>query len=212
MNSIIFDMDGVIFDSEKAVFGLWKELAEKYGFPDIDEVYKRTVGVNSDSTRKIFFDHYGPDFPFDEYLREESQMYHSRYDDGRLPLKPDIERVLEYIKNRGYKIAIASSTRAELVKRQIENAGLIEYFDVIVGGDMVTRSKPHPDIFLEAAERLDAIPEETYVIEDSFNGIRAAHAGGFIPVMVPDMLPPDDEMKTKASFIFDTLREVESIL
>lgn len=212
MNSIIFDMDGVIFDSEKAVFGLWKELAEKYGFPDIDEVYKRTVGVNSDSTRKIFFDHYGPDFPFDKYLREESQMYHSRYDDGRLPLKPDIERVLEYIKNRGYKIAIASSTRAELVKRQIENAGLIEYFDVIVGGDMVTRSKPHPDIFLEAAERLGAIPEETYVIEDSFNGIRAAHAGGFIPVMVPDMLPPDDEMKTKASFIFDNLKEVESIL
>lgn len=212
MNSIIFDMDGVIFDSEKAVFGLWKELAEKYGFPDIDEVYKRTVGVNSNSTRKIFFDHYGPDFPFDEYLREESQMYHSRYDDGRLPLKPDIERVLEYIKNRGYKIAIASSTRAELVKRQIENAGLIGYFDVIVGGDMVTRSKPEPDIFLEAAARLGAIPEETYVIEDSFNGIRAAHKGGFIPVMVPDMLPPDDEMKTKASFIFDTLREVESIL
>jgi HAD superfamily hydrolase (TIGR01509 family) len=212
VNSIIFDMDGVIFDSEKAVFGLWKELAEKYGFPDIDEVYKRTVGVNSDSTRKIFFDHYGPDFPFDEYLREESQMYHSRYDDGRLPLKPDIERVLEYIKNRGYKIAIASSTRAELVKRQIENAGLIEYFDVIVGGDMVTRSKPHPDIFLEAAERLGAIPEETYVIEDSFNGIRAAHAGGFIPVMVPDMLPPDDEMRDKANFIFDNLKEVESIL
>ncbi len=212
MNSIIFDMDGVIFDSEKAVFGLWKEIAEKYGFPDIDEVYKRTVGVNSDSTRKIFFDHYGPDFPFDEYLREESQMYHSRYDDGRLPLMPDIERVLEYIKNRGYKIAIASSTRAELVKRQIENAGLIEYFDVIVGGDMVTRSKPHPDIFLEAAERLGAIPEETYVIEDSFNGIRAAHAGGFIPVMVPDMLPPDDEMRDKANFIFDNLKEVESIL
>ena len=212
MNSIIFDMDGVIFDSEKAVFGLWKELAEKYGFPDIEEVYRRTVGVNSNSTRKIFFDHYGPDFPFDEYLREESQMYHSRYDDGRLPLKPDIERVLEYIKNRGYKIAIASSTRAELVKRQIENAGLIGYFDVIVGGDMVARSKPEPDIFLEAAARLGAIPEETYVIEDSFNGIRAAHKGGFIPVMVPDMLPPDDEMKTKASFIFDTLREVESIL
>ena len=212
MRSIIFDMDGVIFDSEKAVFGLWKELAEKYGFPDIDEVYKRTVGVNSNSTRKIFFDHYGPDFPFDEYLREESQMYHSRYDDGRLPLKPDIERVLEYIKNRGYKIAIASSTRAELVKRQIENAGLIGYFDVIVGGDMVTRSKPEPDIFLEAAARLGAIPEETYVIEDSFNGIRAAHKGGFISVMVPDMLPPDDEMRDKADFIFDNLKEVESIL
>lgn len=211
MNKIIFDMDGVIFDSEKAVFGLWKELSVKYGFPDIEEVYRRTVGVNSNSTRKIFFNHYGPDFPFDKYLQEESQMYHSRYDNGRLPLKPHIEEMLKFLKDKGYKLAIASSTRAELVKTQIENAGLKEYFDVIVGGDMVTRSKPEPDIFLEAARRLDAIPEETYVIEDSFNGIRAAHKGGFIPVMVPDMLPPDDEMRQKASFIFDTLEEAKSI-
>ena len=100
----------------------------------------------------------------------------------------------------------------EQVRKQIENAGLIEYFDVIVGGDMVTRSKPNPDIFFEAANRLGAIPEETYVIEDSFNGIRAAYEGGFIPVMVPDMLPPDDEMRQKANFIFDNLKEVESIL
>jgi HAD superfamily hydrolase (TIGR01509 family) len=212
MNSIIFDMDGVIFDSERAIYELWKELSEKYGFDDIYEVYIQCIGVNLESTRKIFTEHYGREFPYQEYRDEESRMYRERYSNGDLPLKPDIERVLEYIKNKGYKIAIASSTRTEQVRKQIENAGLIEYFDVIVGGDMVTRSKPAPDIFLEAAEKLGAIPEETYVIEDSFNGIRAAYEGGFIPVMVPDMLPPDDEMRQKANFIFDNLKEVESIL
>ena len=212
MNSIIFDMDGVIFDSERAIYNLWKELSEKYGFDDIYEVYIQCIGVNSDSTRKIFTEHYGPEFPYQEYQNEESKMYRERYSNGDLPLKPDIERVLEYIKNKGYKIAIASSTRSAQVRKQIENAGLIDYFDVIVGGDMVTRSKPAPDIFLEAAEKLGAIPEETFVIEDSFNGIRAAYEGGFIPVMVPDMRPPDDEMRQKANFIFDTLKEVESIL
>ena len=212
MRSVIFDMDGVIFDSERAVFGLWKELSIKYGFPDIDEVYIRTIGVNSNSTRKIFFDHYGPDFPFDEYLREESQMYHSRYDDGSLPLKPYVGEILRYLRDKGYKIAIASSTRTARVKSQIEAAGFIEYFDVIVGGDMVTKSKPDPEIFLKAAQLLDADPEDTYIIEDSFNGIRAAHAGGFIPIMVPDMLPADDEMRDKASYIFDTLEGIKSIL
>lgn len=212
MNSIIFDMDGVIFDSERAIYELWKELSEKYGFDDIYEVYIQCIGVNIDATRKIFTEHYGREFPYQEYQDEESRMYRERYSNGDLPLKPDIERVLEYIKNKGYKIAIASSTRTEQVRKQIENAGLIEYFDVIVGGDMVTRSKPNPDIFFEAANRLGAIPEETYVIEDSFNGIRAAYEGGFIPVMVPDMLPPDDEMRQKANFIFDNLKEVESIL
>ncbi len=213
MNSIIFDMDGVIFDSERAVYNIWRELAEKYGFvEDLYEVYIKCIGVNSDSTRKIFTEHYGSSFPYDEYQKETSSMYRSRYDGGNLPLKPYVEELLQCIKSKGYKIAIASSTRTERVRMQIDEAGLSKYFDIIVGGDMVTRSKPAPDIFLEAADKLGAIPEETYVIEDSFNGIRAAYEGGFIPVMVPDMLPPDDEMRDKANFIFDNLKEVESIL
>ncbi len=213
MKSIIFDMDGVIFDSERAVYNIWRELAEKYGFAeDLYEVYIKCIGVNSASTRKIFTEHYGSGFPYDEYQKESSKMYRDRYDGGNLPLKPGIEDLLIYLKNKGYKIAIASSTRTERVRMQIEEADLIKYFDIIVGGDMVTRSKPAPDIFLKAAEELNAEPSQTYVIEDSFNGIKAAYEGGFIPVMVPDMLPPDDEMRDKASYIFDTLEGIKSIL
>ena len=213
MKCIIIDMDGVIFDSERAVYNIWRELSEKYGFAeDLYEVYIKCIGVNSNSTRKIFTEHYGNEFPYDEYQKESSLMYRSRYDGGKLPLKPDIEDVLKGIRDKGYKIAIASSTRTQRVRMQIEEAGLISYFDDIVGGDMVTRSKPAPDIFLEAAKRLSAVPEETYVVEDSFNGIRAAYEGGFIPIMVPDMLPPDDEMKDKARYVFSSLCEVLSVL
>ena len=99
-----------------------------------------------------------------------------------------------------------------MIKDQIRDAGLDSFFDVIVGGDTIKRSKPEPDIFLAAAEKLGAEPSETYVIEDSFNGIRAAHAGGFIPVMVPDMLSPDDDIKALTAYIADDLFDVMKYL
>ena len=86
MKAVIFDMDGVIFDSERAVHALWREMAEKYGFCDVDTPYFKSIGTNKDATRKIFLDFYGEDFPYDEYKKEQSQNYHSRYDGGRLPL------------------------------------------------------------------------------------------------------------------------------
>lgn len=210
--AVIFDMDGVIFDSERAVYNGWLELAAKYNLADIEKIYMRCVGVNSERTRQIFIDYYGEDFPYDEYKAELSKDYHTKYDNGRLPMKPGIKELLISLKENQYKIAIASSTRTWLVEKQIEDAGLRQYFDVIVGGDMVERSKPEPDIFLKAAELLGVLPQKAYVIEDSYNGIRAAFAGAMIPIMVPDLMEPDDEMKEKARYIFKDLYEVKELL
>lgn len=206
MKAVIFDMDGVIFDSERAVHALWREMAEKYGFCDVDTPYFKSIGTNKDATRKIFLDFYGEDFPYDEYKKEQSQNYHSRYDGGRLPLKTGVFELLEYLKSIGCFTAVASSTRSEVVKNQIEAAGLAKYFDRIIGGDMVAKSKPEPDIFLKAAE--GRAFEKIYVIEDSYNGIRAAKAAGMYPIMVPDMIPPDDEMREKARVILPDLTSV----
>ena len=206
MKAVIFDMDGVIFDSERAVHALWREMAEKYGFCDVDTPYFKSIGTNKDATRKIFLDFYGEDFPYDEYKKEQSQNYHSRYDGGRLPLKTGVFELLEYLKSIGCFTAVASSTRSEVVKNQIEAAGLAKYFDRIIGGDMVAKSKPEPDIFLKAAE--GRVFEKIYVIEDSYNGIRAACAAGMYPIMVPDMIPPDDEMREKARVILPDLTSV----
>lgn len=212
MKAIIFDMDGVIFDSERAVYEGWKELSKKYGFDDLDTVYRKCIGVNRDTARKLFIEHYGKEFPYDEYKEEQSAKYHELYDGGRLPLKSGVEDLLNYLKEKGFQIAIASSTRTWLVEQQIKDAGLEKYFNIMVGGDQVERSKPEPDVFLKAAQLLGSKPEETYVVEDSYNGIRAASAAKMIPIMVPDMVAPDAEIEDKAWRICETLRQVKSIL
>lgn len=175
--AVVFDMDGVIFDSERAVMNCWLELAQKYDIKDIEKPYFACVGTTMTRTREIMHETYGEDFPYDEYARESSLMYHEKYDGGKLPMKPGVMELLSYLKEKGKKIALASSTRRETVINQLRWAGIIDYFDVIICGDMVARSKPAPDIFLKACQELGVSPENTYAIEDSYNGIRAAHAG-----------------------------------
>ena len=208
IQAVIFDMDGVIFDSERAVYMGWRDIAEKYGFDDLDTIYMKCIGCIEPVTKSLFLDFYGPDFPYDEYRAEQSKAYHEKYDGGRLPLKRGIKELLVYLKEKGIPAAVASSTRTAVVEQQIKDAGLAPYFDVILGGESIERSKPAPDIFLKAAELLGAEPQSTFVIEDSYNGIRAAHAGGMIPVMVPDMMEPDDEMREKSDYILDDLGAV----
>ena len=212
MEAVIFDMDGVIFDSERLVYEGWKALSVKYGFDNLDEIYMKCIGVNSATCRQIYLDFYGEDFPYDKYRQERSDDYHARYSGGRLPMKAGVEELLKYLKETGYKIAIASSTRSALVKEQIEDAGLMQYFDVIVGGDQVKKSKPEPDIFLKAAELLVVKPENAYVIEDSYNGIRAAKSAHMRPIMVPDMVQPDEEMQDKAWKICDSLKDIITLI
>ena len=206
--AVVFDMDGVIFDSERAVMNCWLELAQKYDIKDIEKPYFACVGTTMTRTREIMLETYGEDFPYDEYARESSLMYHEKYDGGKLPMKPGVMELLSYLKGKGKKIALASSTRRETVTNQLRWAEIIDYFDVIICGDMVARSKPAPDIFIKACQELGVSPESTYAIEDSYNGIRAAHAGQLRPIMVPDLLEANDEMRGMAKCVCDNLNEV----
>lgn len=206
--AVVFDMDGVIFDSERAVMNCWLELAQKYDIKDIEKPYFACVGTTMTRTREIMLETYGEDFPYDEYARESSLMYHEKYDGGKLPMKPGVMELLSYLKGKGKKIALASSTRRETVTNQLRWAEIIDYFDVIICGDMVARSKPAPDIFIKACQELGVSPESTYAIEDSYNGIRAAHAGQLRPIMVPDLLEANDEMRGMAEYVCDNLNEV----
>ena len=211
-DAVVFDMDGVIFDSERATMDCWIELAEKYSIPDIKTPYYKCIGVNAAMTRKIIFDAYGEDFPYDRYAGEASQMYHDKYDGGRLPVKKGAREILEFLKKNNKKIALASSSRKETVINQLRDAGLLDFFDEIVTGDMVEKSKPEPDIFLKACEKLGILPQRSYAIEDSFNGIRAAYSGKLKPIMVPDILPADDEMRQKAEAVLESLLDVADYL
>ena len=207
--AVIFDMDGVIFDSERLVLEGWQEIAAKYGIKGIEEVLPRCLGVNAQATREIFREYYGQDFPYDEYKKEASALFHSRYGNGKLPLKPGVKELLSYLKENGYLVGLASSTRQAIVEQEIRDAGLMPYFDNLVCGDMLKRSKPEPDIYLKACENLDVEPRMAVAVEDSYNGIRSAKRAGMVPVMVPDMVQPDEEMKGLAHVICQDLFEVK---
>lgn len=210
--AVVFDMDGVIFDSERAVMQCWKEVASRHNIPDIEKAILACTGTTMVRTREIMLNLYGADFPYDEYAMESSAIFHSRYDGGRLPMKPGVKELLTFLKEHNKKIALASSTRQQVVTDELRDAGIIEYFDRIICGDMVSRSKPAPDIFLKACEELNVSPSDSYAIEDSYNGIRAAHAGGLHPIMVPDLLPADEEMQSLAEIVLPNLTSVMEYL
>ena len=210
--AVVFDMYGVIFDSERAIMQCWKEVASRHNIPDIEKAILACTGTTMVRTREIMLNLYGADFPYDEYARESSAIFHSRYDGGRLPMKQGVKELLTFLKERGKKIALASSTRQQVVTDELRDAGIIEYFDRIICGDMVSRSKPAPDIFLKACEELNISPSDSYAIEDSYNGIRAAHAGGLHPIMVPDLLPADEEMQSLAEIVLPNLTSIMEYL
>ena len=132
-------------------------------------------------------------------------MFRERYGEGRLPLKPGVVKILEELKRNNIPLALASSTRSDIVKLEMEEANLLPYFDAVLGGDMVPRSKPEPDIFLAAAAALEADPTCCYVLEDSHNGIRAAYRAGMHPIMVPDMQQPTEEIRGIAEAVVENL-------
>ena len=210
--AVIFDMDGVIFDSERIGLQEWIKLGEKYSIPDIAQVYPKCIGVNAVYSKRIFTEHYGENFPYDSYRQEIFKEIDKNYGNGKMPLKSGIGELLLFLKEMEWHVGLASSTQQEVVKRLLYNAELLPYFETLTCGDMVKKSKPEPDIFLKAAETLGVKPEECIVIEDSYNGIRAASKAGMFSIMIPDMFAPDEEMKQLASAIFNNLHEVREFL
>lgn len=210
--AVIFDMDGVIFDSEVCVIESWKVVAEKYGIHDVEKVLPHCLGVNYEGSKQIFLNYYGKDFPYDTYKKECSAIYHERYDGGKLPMKPGIRELLDYLKANNYKIGLASSTREAVVSQQLMDAGIRSYFDNLTCGDMLKKSKPEPDIYLMACEKAGVSPADAIAIEDSFNGIRSAYRAGMFPIMVPDLIEPDDEMRELSGKIFKSLLDVKGWL
>lgn len=210
--AVIFDMDGVIFDSEKMVIICWQEVADKYHIENIEYACRQCLGSNKEAAKAKFLEIYGKNFPYDEYKAEMSALFHEKCSGGKLDLKPGVKELLSYLKGNGKIIALASSTREEVVRQELTDAGILHYFKEIVCGDMVARSKPYPDIYLKACERIGLMPGKAYAIEDSYNGIRSAAAGGLRPIMVPDLAKPTKEMEELAEVILPSLADVGEYL
>lgn len=208
VKAVIFDMDGVIFDSERIIIELWEEFAKENNIERMDEVTVRCIGLNDKATEAVFKEVFGDEYDYRYFNSIISKRYHELCDGGKLPMKVGVVELLSFLKENGVKVALASSTKTQTVVNQLKDANIYQYFDKVVCGDMVEKSKPEPDIFLKAAEELGIDPKEAYIIEDSFNGIRAAHAAGSKPIMVPDMVQPSEEIKNLCFEIKKTLLEV----
>ncbi len=204
--AVIFDMDGIIFDTERLYIESWKAVAQEYDLNNVTDMAYRVIGVNDIMSRKVFTDYYQGTRDYDQCRKRVSEVFHSRYD-GKIPVKPGVHEILAFLRERNIPVALASSTRIETVQRELKEAGLYQAFDHIIGGDMIKQSKPAPDIFLAAAEKLQEAPENCYVLEDSHNGIRAAAAAGMHPIMVPDLLEVTEEMQELAETVCPTLYE-----
>ena len=206
-NTVIFDMDGVILDSEKIVLYSWKKVAEQYDLPHIEETMKKCIGLNYDAANKVFTKEYNGKYDFD-FLKPKTSAYYYHYvEQHGLPLKPGIRSLLCYLKEQNYKTAVASSTRIAVVEKEMQQTGLYDYFDRLVGGDMIKNSKPAPDIFLLAAKRLGVPPADCCVFEDSPNGIRAAHAAGMKPILIPDLMPVTEEIASLTVGVYKVLTD-----
>lgn len=207
--AVIFDMDGTIFDSERLVLDCWERIGKKHGIGDIREVFIRCIGTNHVRTQEIIYGHYGSDFPYKKFSEESSRLFHEAADKEGIPLKPGAEEILRYLSENKVPLGLASSTRLASVTQELQAAGLYAFFQVLVGGDLIKNSKPAPDIYLMACERLGILPEDTYAIEDSYNGIRSAHSAGMRPIMVPDLLPETEEMLHLSTAVFSDLLQVK---
>ena len=206
--AVVFDMDGVIFDTERLVIEFWKEVAKRHNIPNVEHTCIQCLGTNRVRTREIFLENYGADFPFDPYRAEVTELFNTHYKGVPLPTKPGVRELLSYLQEQDIKVGLASSTAQHLVRDEIGTAGLLPYFRTLVCGDMVEHSKPAPDIFLKACEILNADPTKSIAIEDSFNGIRSAHCAGMTPIMVPDQVQPTDEIRALAFHVMPSLLDV----
>lgn len=209
---IIFDMDGVIFDSERLYLECCMEAAAIFGIDDMENTCMSCIGLNTEKTLARFSEVYGKDFPVNDFWKEATSRFAQKVQNNLLPVKKGARELLEYLKNNNVPIALASSTITGRVRSELAAAGLINYFDVIVGGDMVTKSKPEPDIFLYAADKLKIPAKNCCIIEDSFNGVRAAHASGAFVIMVPDLIQPTEEIALLADIILPSLTDVGKYL
>lgn len=209
IRAVLFDMDGVIFDTERLAYQGWMESGRLLGFPITDEQINKNRGCDIRAGRMLFKGWFGKDFPFDEARKLRTGYMDTYIARNGAPLKPGVRELFATLRKAGIKKALATSTQRETAKEYFKSADLPFDFDASVCGTEIRNSKPAPDVFLTAAEMLGEKPEHCLVVEDSPNGVRAGIAAGCTVIMVPDMTAPDEEMKRLCFRILDSLSELD---
>jgi HAD superfamily hydrolase (TIGR01509 family) len=212
IEAVIFDMDGLMLDSQRLGTRAWQRAVAAFGFCLTDELNHRLIGRNVPDSEEILRSSFGPAFPVDEARDLARRDFAKMVEAAGIPVKPGLWELLDFLDKKAIPSAVGTSTPRHDCLRHLERANLVSRFRFIVCGDEVAQGKPAPDLFLKAAQGLQVRPAGCVVLEDSFPGIRAASAAGMIPIMVPDMNEPDDGMRRLSYAVVETLFDAKDVI
>ena len=212
IQGVVFDVDGVLFDTERLTQQTWRTISTQMGWPQVGEAYLEFVGqTRTDIFRKMSA-MFGEEFPKETFMKLCSACSQARMEHEGVPMKPGVREILSFLQRRGIPTALATSTGRERTERRMEMTGLAPYFSARITGDQVVHGKPDPEIYLRACDALGTAPEHTIAVEDSRNGILSASRAGLSVIMVPDMISPTPELTAMLFQLCSSLSEAQTVL
>ena len=212
IKAVIFDVDGTLLDTERIYMHAWKDAAADLGYEITDELLRKTRAINVKEAARIFESEIGNGFSYDKTRAVRVRIAEEIIHRESPILKPGVTELLAFLQRKDIRLSVASSTNLKGTQAHLAESGILDPFEVVVGGDMVTKGKPNPDIFLKAAELLHLAPQECIVVEDSPAGIRAAHAAGMKAVLVPDQAAITQEIIDMSDVVLESLLDMPAYI
>ncbi len=208
IRAVIFDMDGLMLDTEPLYRGAWKQACAECGYELSDEIYKRLVGRNPTDSEQTLLHEFGAGFSQEKFHSLARTYLTTAFTSAPIRRKPGLDSLLTFLESRRMPKAVATSNRRHKALSLLQTTQLLERFDAVATGDEVTHGKPSPDLFLLAAQRLGFDPSACLVLEDAESGVIAAHEAGMQVFNVPDLVEPSPEVRRRAHGIFSSLADV----
>lgn len=212
IKAIIFDMDGLMIDSERVTFECYQERLKDMNLTMDEEFYKTLLGKPIKGIYQRFYDVYGNDFPIENVIQDVHQLMAERFETEGVPVKKGLIELLHYLKDNNYKTIVATSSNRDRVDKILAQAKITEFFDDSICGDEVTKGKPNPEVFLKSCKKLGVNVDEVIVLEDSEAGIQASYDANIKVICIPDMKYPEKQYEEKTFKILKDLTEVTAYL
>nr|WP_317283549.1 HAD family phosphatase [uncultured Sellimonas sp.] len=212
IQAILFDMDGVLIDTEKYLTKFWRQAAAEYGIVITEEESYQYRSFASKFAAPFFAEKHGSQEDYRKIRARRKEIMKGHLEKNGLEKKDGVDEVLPKLKKMGYEIAVVTATDEERAKDYLTKIGIYDFFDDVICATMVERGKPYPDVYLYACERIGKKTSECIAVEDSPNGIRAAYTAGCHVVMIPDLTQPDEETKKMLDYKADSIRDIPKIV